>query len=74
MDSAAERAFLESYRRTTGDNGIAVRLPFYRAAYLAFRGAYALMAAGQLSDTPDGDRFRAAARRYRSRLQQLLHG
>jgi hypothetical protein len=47
-------------------------LPFYRAAYLAFRGGYATFACDQLHDTRDGQRFGAARDHYRARLSQVL--
>jgi hypothetical protein len=55
-----EERLLECYTRESGDHGVAGRLPFYRAAYLAFRLGYCDMAAASLGETSDGRRFRRA--------------
>jgi hypothetical protein len=54
----------ERYAALSGDRGVAARLPFYRAAYLAFRFGYCDMAVGALGESDDADRFRRARRRY----------
>ncbi len=46
------------------DPALPVRLPFYEAAYLAYRVGYAELAARSLGDSPDGRRFTALLRRY----------
>jgi hypothetical protein len=73
MQGESERALIEQYQGLTGDHGITERLPFYRAAYLAFRGGYSSIAGEQLSATEDGERFRVAADWYRGRLQQVMN-
>jgi hypothetical protein len=66
------RAFLEDYRRASGDRTIARRLPGFAVAYLAFRVGYASLAAEQLGASPDGARFRTTAGAYRARLVREL--
>lgn len=72
LSGAAERALLDHYMTQSGDKSIDARLPFFRAAYLAFRGGYATFARDQLLDTRDGQRFGAAREHYRARLTQVL--
>jgi hypothetical protein len=64
----AER-LVELYARESGDAGVAARLPFYRAAYLAFRLGYCDMAATALGESPDGARFREDRDRYLSLIR-----
>ncbi len=66
-----EASLLPQYRARSGDVHIAQRLPFFRAAYLAFRLGYATLAAS----APIGDdaaRFAAARDRYASLLRATL--
>jgi hypothetical protein len=63
------RALLISELR---DASLMRRLPFYEAAYTAFRAAYASMAAGSLGECADADRFRRLVQTYSSRLAQSL--
>jgi hypothetical protein len=72
LDGAARRGFLELYRRESGDDGIAGRLPFHALAYLGFRLGYVSLAAESLGDTPDGARFRRQLVRYRHLLDAEL--
>jgi hypothetical protein len=72
LPPAAEAALLERYRRWSGDRDIAVRLPCYRVAYLAFRLGYARLAGDTLARTPDGARWRRAARRYATLLRRAI--
>jgi hypothetical protein len=65
-----EERLLECYARESGDHGVAGRLPFYRAAYLAFRLGYCDMAAASLGETSDGRRFRRARERYESLIRR----
>ncbi len=60
---------LERYRQESGDRDVAARLPFYRAAYLAFRFGYCDMAAQALGEGPDAARFRHARDRYHERIR-----
>jgi hypothetical protein len=55
---------LDCYARESGDAGAAARVPFYRAAYLAFRLGYCDLASRELAGTPDGARFHRARERY----------
>ncbi len=55
---------LERYQRESGDRTIAARLPFYRAAYLAFRLGYAGLAVESLGACADAARFRRQRARY----------
>jgi hypothetical protein len=64
-----EERLVECYVRASGDTRVAERLPFYRAAYLAFRVGYCDMAANALGDSADGARFREARERYQSRIR-----
>jgi hypothetical protein len=72
LTGAAERALIDHYVAQSDDRSLDDRLPFYRAAYLAFRGGYATFACDQLHDTRDGQRFGAARDHYRARLSQVL--
>lgn len=60
---------LECYQRQSGDRDAAARLPFYRAAYLAFRLGYCDMAARTLGSGPDAARFRRARSRYQTLIR-----
>ncbi len=66
-----EASLLQQYRARSGDVRIAQRLPFFRAAWLAFRLGYATLA----TSAPIGDdaaRFAAARDRYDSLLRATL--
>lgn len=65
FDRADREHLVCTYAECSGDRTIADRLPFYLAAYSAYRLGYVSLAAHTLGDTPDGWRFRRAARRYR---------
>jgi hypothetical protein len=67
------RTVCDHYQAITHDRSLGVRLPFYRAAYLAFRVGYTTLASTQLSGTRDGVNFRRALDRYRSRLREAVH-
>ena len=68
----AERAaFVAEYRRASGDRTIDLRLPFYEAAYLAYRAAYTLLAADTLAGSEEGARFTRLSARYRRSLAAL---
>jgi hypothetical protein len=58
--------------REIGDPTVIRRLPFYETAYLAFRAAYAAMAAQTLGETADAERFRVLLRAYTTGLVQQL--
>ncbi|WP_437672627.1 hypothetical protein [Sorangium sp. So ce131] len=71
MDAAARSAFLERYRRRSGDRP-EPRLPAYLAAYSLFRLGYAAMAAAALQDPGEARRLLAARDRYRAALLEDL--
>ena len=60
------------YARASGDLDIYARMPFYTAAYLAWRLGYSTMSAEALAGTHDGDRFTTMRERYRRLL--AAHG
>jgi hypothetical protein len=64
----ASGSFVNAYARASGDHTIRQRLPFYLAAYLAYRQAYAALAAATLGDSADGRAFTALRQRYRRSL------
>jgi hypothetical protein len=72
LPSDAAEALLTRYARTSGDTTIARRLPFYLAAYLAYRVGYTSLAAQTLGETCDGRRFTQWQSRYRRLLARLL--
>jgi hypothetical protein len=65
----AQERIAERYAAESGDRGIAGRLPFYRAAYLAFRAGYCAMAINALGEMEDAARFRRARDRYESLIR-----
>jgi hypothetical protein len=65
FDRADRQHLVCTYAKCAGDRTVAHRLPFYLAAYSAYRLGYVSLAAHTLGETPDGWRFRRAARRYR---------
>jgi hypothetical protein len=69
VEFGGEERLLECYARVSGDRDAAARVPFYRAAYLAFRVGYCELAAQALGDTPDGARFRRERERYESGIR-----
>jgi hypothetical protein len=64
-------AVLRRYVRATGDTTIAGRLPFYRAAYAAFRLGYAALASESLAGA-EQRRFQAELSRYAGALGEAL--
>jgi hypothetical protein len=69
MNPAQEAAFLEAYRRASGDDASA-RIAYFIAAYAVFRSAYCRMAAGALHGSDEQARLEQAAVQYRP---VLLH-
>ncbi|WP_437809525.1 hypothetical protein [Sorangium sp. So ce1078] len=67
MAPGARRAFLERYRRRSGDDPER-RLPAYLLAYALLRLGYAAMAAASLQDDGEARRLAAARHRYRAAL------
>ncbi len=74
VETGAGEGFVERYRRESGDRNIAARLPFYRAAWLAFRLGYADLAARALAGTEEAARFGRERARYRATLEALGSG
>lgn len=74
LDAGERGHLLELYGRLSGDRDAASRLPFYLAAYLAFRLGYAATSARSLGASPDGVRFAALERDYAARLRNTLQG
>jgi hypothetical protein len=72
LDASSAQAFVDRYRSTSGDRTIAHRLPFYRAAYLAYRMGYATLASESVRDETERERFTRAAARYRRSLVARL--
>jgi hypothetical protein len=60
------------YAAVSGDRTIGARLPFYRAAYLAFRAAATAFGRDQLPATDDGLLFAREHACYRQRLSAVL--
>jgi hypothetical protein len=57
---------------SAGDRFLPDRLPFYRAAYLAFRVGYTSFSAQALAGSADGERMRGEFERYRAKLRTSL--
>jgi hypothetical protein len=72
LGDTAARALLDEYTRASGDARVAARLPFYRAAYAAFRGGYCAMQADALNGTPEAERFARACDRYVEALRRCV--
>ena len=60
------------YARRSGDHLIAQRLPFFVAAYSAFRAGYCAIAAQALAGSDDGARFERLGAQYRDALRATL--
>jgi hypothetical protein len=69
---AAERMLIREFQLAAGHIDVDCRLPFMRAAYLAFRLGYTTMAATALGASDDAKRMRTAADRYGQLLQREL--
>jgi hypothetical protein len=69
VEFGCEPALLDNYARESGDRDAAARLPFYRAAYLAFRLGYCDMAAAALGDADDAALFRQERDRYQTLIR-----
>jgi hypothetical protein len=67
-----ESALISRYLQRSGDTTVGMRLPFYRAAYLAYRLGYTTLAAETLGSSDEGVRFRRLQSRYRRSLAALL--
>lgn len=71
MNDSQTEAFLEMYRRASGDDARA-RIADYLTAYVVFRAAYCRMAANAMQGTEEAMRLERAAERYISRMQLKL--
>jgi hypothetical protein len=67
----AARHLIARYQAHSADATIGCRLPFYRAAYTAYRLGYATLAAETLAGSSDGARFTRGQTRYRRSLAAL---
>jgi hypothetical protein len=72
LGTAESEALVRRYAAATRDWDVTERLPFYRAAYLAFRAGYTSVSAAQLADVPEAARFAAEHAYYRRRLAELV--
>lgn len=72
LSPEAGEALIGRYTALSGDHHVDVRLPFQRAAYLAYRLAYATLAHQTLEGTADGERFARLCRDYAARLRAAL--
>jgi hypothetical protein len=64
MNPEEEKAFLEMYRRASGDDA-GSRIEHFVIAYSVFRTAYCLMAANALGEGDESRRFIRAAEKYK---------
>jgi hypothetical protein len=71
LDAAAANAFVDQYRRTSGDADIERRLPFYEAAYAAYRLGYTHLAARTVSDETEASRFKRLEATYADHLRRF---
>jgi hypothetical protein len=72
LNAPAAEYLVARYRHDSGDASIGCRLPFFEAAYLAYRAGYAMLAAGTLGDSPDAVAFSRLGERYRRLLAARL--
>jgi hypothetical protein len=71
LDRDPAGALVAKYQAAAGDRSIEDRLPFYTAAYLAYRLGYASLAADTLGAGPDAQAFRRLQAYYRRSLEAL---
>jgi hypothetical protein len=72
LNQPAARYLVGRYRLASHDDSIELRLPFFHAAYLAYRGGYATLAADTLGASADGRAFSRLQERYRRSLASRL--
>jgi hypothetical protein len=72
LTGAPRNYFVAEYQRRSADRTIRARLPFYEAAYLAYRTGYATMAGEALGNSADAVRFTSLQTRYRRSLAARL--
>jgi hypothetical protein len=71
MSEQQARAFLDLYRRASGDDASG-RIDSFIRAYAVFRAAYCMMAANALSGTEEQARLDHAAAGYKAVLTQIM--
>jgi hypothetical protein len=72
LNHAAGEYLAGEYARVSGDRTIRQRLPFFEAAYLAYRIGYTTLAAETLGSSPDGAAFTRLTERYSRSLDARL--
>jgi hypothetical protein len=72
LDAAAEADLVAACATALADPALAGRMPFHRAAYLAFRLGYATLGASSLAGSEDARRFDTLRTRYREALAATL--
>jgi hypothetical protein len=71
LEDSAIAWFVDRYRRQSGDACIFRRLPFYEAAYAAYRLGYAHMARNTVADPAEAIRFARLENHYADRLRRF---
>jgi hypothetical protein len=72
LDEAAARAFVTACSRRLADPRLGARLPFYTAAYLAYRVGYCRLATSSVDEDEERVRFETLGARYRGQLERAL--
>ncbi len=71
LSATAAEAFVHHYARASGDRDIGRRLPFYEAAYTAYRLGDAHLASETVAEATDAERFKRLERVYANRLRRF---
>jgi hypothetical protein len=74
LDRSATELLGGRYRRRSGDACIMQRLPFYEAAYAAYRLGYVQMAKAAVADRAEAVRFARLENHYANRLRRFQRG
>jgi hypothetical protein len=74
LDGPATESLVERYCRLSGDTCIVRRLPFYEAAYAAYRLGYAQLARASVADGAEAMRFARLENHYANRLRRFQRG
>jgi hypothetical protein len=72
LSSRALAMLIGGYVERTGDSSISRRMPFYLAAYSAFRMGYCALTKGTLPSDVERHQMGVSENHYRTRLQRLL--
>jgi hypothetical protein len=72
LEDDASAFLIRRFVDATADRSLPARLPFYRAAYLAFRAAYTKLSVEQLQPSDEAGRFAREHVRYKARLQTVI--